>query len=271
MPPGMCLRLARAFATAIPHANGIGLSLAISDDESDQGLKAPAASNRSNQDKKPNVEPDVDSDEEDEGDVPETNGAPGDEDEEDADGLEEEEYVVELIAGHTINGEGEPLFHVKWEGYEKKSDMTWEPEDNLKENASSVLDEYFLKIGGREKLFDQTAAALKTKKRGRPSSGTAQATKRAKKNGHPADEEEPLTARVAQWRPPAGSWEEEISQLDACEDEDTGKLMVYLTWKNGAKTQHETSVIYKRCPQKMLQFYERHVRIIKREPGESDE
>ncbi|KAK3363895.1 hypothetical protein B0T25DRAFT_55183 [Lasiosphaeria hispida] len=40
--------------------------------------------------------------------------------------------------------------------------------------------------------------------------------------------------------------------------------MVYLTWKNSHKTRHETSVIYPRCPQKMLPFYERHVRIFKR-------
>lgn len=28
--------------------------------------------------------------------------------------------------------QGTLKFHVKWEGYEKKSDMTWEPEENLK-------------------------------------------------------------------------------------------------------------------------------------------
>jgi chromobox protein 1 len=39
--------------------------------------------------------------------------------------------------------------------------------------------------------------------------------------------------------------------LDACEDEESGKLMVYLEWKNGKKTQHPTSVIYQRCPQKV--------------------
>lgn len=27
--------------------------------------------------------------------------------------------------------QGKPSFLVKWEGYEKKTDMTWEPEDNL--------------------------------------------------------------------------------------------------------------------------------------------
>ncbi|KAL2019205.1 hypothetical protein VTK56DRAFT_10005 [Thermocarpiscus australiensis] len=191
----------------------------------------------------------------------------GEEDEE----LDEEVYVVEKIMSHMIDKNGKPLFEVKWEGYEKKSDRTWEPEENLIENASEALNEYLDSIGGREKLYADTANALKSKKRGRQSSSTPQASgKRSKKNGdHPADSEPPLSARAATWKPPPGSWEEHVAQLDACEDEDTGKLMVYLTWKNGHKTQHETSVIYQRCPQKMLQFYERHVRIIKRDDPEA--
>jgi chromobox protein 1 len=91
---------------------------------------------------------------------------------------------------------------------------------------------------------------LKSKKRGRPSSGTSSSTKRSKKNGD-VDSDAPLPVRNAPWKPPAGSWEDHIAQLDACEDEESGKLMVYLTWKNGHKTQHETSVIYQRCPQKV--------------------
>lgn len=122
-----------------------------------------------------------------------------------------------------------------------------------RENASEALNEYLESIGGRDKLFAETAQALKTKKRGRASSSTPQTSgKRSKRNGdHPADSEPPLSAKAATWKPPPGSWEDHIAQLDACEDEETGKLMVYLTWKNGQKTQHETSVIYQRCPQKV--------------------
>lgn len=60
-------------------------------------------------------------------------------------------YVVEKIMSHMIdkkvrrrsfgvigdgwgaNGskQGVPLYEVKWEGYDKKSDRTWEPEENL--------------------------------------------------------------------------------------------------------------------------------------------
>lgn len=122
-----------------------------------------------------------------------------------------------------------------------------------RQNASLILTEYLESIGGRDQLFAGNAAALKGKKRGRASTGGgAQAGKRSRKNGdHPSDEEPPQTARAATWKPPAGSWEDHIAQLDACEDEETGKLMVYLTWKNGHKTQHETSIIYQRCPQKV--------------------
>ena len=122
-----------------------------------------------------------------------------------------------------------------------------------RENASSILDDYLASIGGRDKLYEDPSIAMKGKKRGRPSSSTPSATgKRLKKTGeHPADTEMPATAKAVTWKPPAGSWEHEVAALDACEDEDSGKLMVYLTWKNGYKTQHETSVVYKHCPQKV--------------------
>ncbi|KAF5134514.1 Chromatin-associated protein swi6 [Metarhizium anisopliae] len=111
--------------------------------------------------------------------------------------------------------------------------------------------------------FLRREKASRGKKRGRGASNAAAATaKRSRKNGtHPGDSAPPASAKP--WQPPAGSWEDEIATIDACEDEGSGKLVVYLIWKNGQKTKHETSVIYKKCPQKMLQFYERHVKIIR--------
>lgn len=117
-----------------------------------------------------------------------------------------------------------------------------------------MLEDYYAAHGGKEKILEEVQAGLKSKKRGRTDSNTPTATsKRSRKNGdhHPADTTPPATAKQAAWKPPAGSWEDEIDELDACEDEESGKLMVYLTWKDGHKTQHETSVIYKRCPQKV--------------------
>lgn len=185
----------------------------------------------------------------------EVEGEPDDED------LDEDEYIVEKILAHVLDADGTLRFQVKWEGYEKKSDLTWEDEDNLRENAAVVLDEYLESVGGREKMVEEARAGLKTKKRGRPSAGApANGTKRRRNESHPASETPPASTRA--WKPPTGSWEDAVESIDACHDENTGKLIVYLTWKGGQKTQHDTKVIYARCPQKMLQFYERHVKIV---------
>ncbi|KAK5625891.1 hypothetical protein RRF57_001607 [Xylaria bambusicola] len=170
-------------------------------------------------------------------------------------------YIVEKILAHMVEPDGTLKYKVKWEGYDKKSDQTWEEEDNLRENAAGVLDEYLSSVGGRDTILDEAQTALKTKKRGRPSSGTStNGTKRRRNESHPASTSPPASSRA--WKPPQGSWEDAVESIDACHDENTGKLIVYLTWKTGQKTQHDTKVIYARCPQKMLQFYERHVKIV---------
>lgn len=131
-----------------------------------------------------------------------------------------------------------------------------------RESANEVLEEYFNAIGGRDAIFKQTATAVTGKKRGRKPSSAAAAggssstdptpVKRSRKsNGaHPGASTPPASSSKA-WSPPAGSWEDDIESIDACQDEGLGQLMVYLVWKNGKKTRHQTSVIYKKCPQKV--------------------
>ncbi|PHH77233.1 hypothetical protein CDD80_802 [Ophiocordyceps camponoti-rufipedis] len=187
----------------------------------------------------------------------------GDDDDDDED-LGEDEFIVEAIKKHMADADGSLKFLVKWEGYNKKSDMTWEPEDNLMESASDILAQYYNQIGGRDSIFEESQVASRSKKRGRTSTGTPSTTKRPRKNGlHPADSTPPASAR--KWSPPAGSWEDEIESIDACHDEGSGKLAVFLIWNNGKKTKHDTTVVYKKCPQKMLQFYERHIKVIREE------
>lgn len=183
-------------------------------------------------------------------------------DEDNDEDMEEDEYIVEKIISHIVDPDNTVRYEVKWEGYEKAGDRTWETTDNLRENASEVLEEYLRGVGGEEKIIQEAKTAIKTKKRGRPSStAPTNGSKKRRNDSHPASATPPISARA--WKPPVGSWEEEIESIDACHDEHTGKLTVYLTWKNGHKTQHDTKVIYQRCPQKMLQFYERHVKIVK--------
>jgi hypothetical protein len=110
------------------------------------------------------------------------------------------------------------------------------------------------KLGGREKLFEETETASKTKKRRRATNGgtpstTASTTKRSRRgDAHPANTTPPATSKP--WSPPAGSWEDEIESIELEEDENIGKIIVYLRWKNGKKTKHDTDVVYRKCPQK---------------------
>lgn len=122
-----------------------------------------------------------------------------------------------------------------------------------RESAQDILNDYYERLGGRQSIFEQTEKAARGKKRGRGGSNAgAGPSKRARKNGtHPAETTPPASSSTKSWAPPAGSWEEEIEAIDACEDEGGKKLVVYLDWKNGHKTRHDTSVVYKKCPQKV--------------------
>ncbi|KAJ4420648.1 hypothetical protein N0V82_004213 [Gnomoniopsis sp. IMI 355080] len=187
-------------------------------------------------------EPDVDEfddDDEDEDEEEVADSKPADvkgDDGEDDEDLEEDEYVVEKIFEHYI-----------------------------------ANDEYYESIGGKEKIFEQTKKALNGRKRQRQSKSATpvETTKAAKKQkSHPLDSTPPASAKAAEWKPPSGSWEDHVETVDMCQDENDGTFIVYLTWKNGKKTQHPKEVIYRRCPQKMLRFYERHIRI-SRDGGET--
>ncbi|KAI0021841.1 heterochromatin protein one [Xylariomycetidae sp. FL0641] len=243
---------------------------AISDDEaSDLGDASAPATTLTKRGKSKSAKPE--SEDEDmldvvKGDIENGHDDDGDDDDDDDEGgddenLDEDEYIVEKILAHVVEPDGSLKYRVKWEGYEKKADQTWEDDDNLRENAAEVLEEYLNSVGGREKILEEAKTGLKTKKRGRPTAGTpSTGSKRRRNDGHPASTTPPASRKS--WKPPAGSWEDDVESIDACHDENTGKLTVYLTWKNGNKTQHDTKVIYQRCPQKMLHFYERHVKIV---------
>lgn len=50
--------------------------------------------------------------------------------EDDEDEEEEDEYAVEKILSHNFI-KGKTIYEIKWVGYEKVEDRTWEPIENL--------------------------------------------------------------------------------------------------------------------------------------------
>lgn len=193
------------------------------------------------------------------------------EDEDDDSEVGDDEFVVEKIMSHFVDEvSGELRFEVKWEGYDKKADRTWEPEENL-ESAKQILEEYLEPLGGKAKILAdyeekkaENAESKKGKKRSRQSNADDEPNGSAAKRGgrgrgkngvHPESSTPPAGH---EFKPPTGNWEEQIVAIDACEGGE-GAVVVYLTWKGGHKTQHPLSQVYKRCPQRMLKFYESHL------------
>ncbi|KAF9195949.1 hypothetical protein BGZ49_002927 [Haplosporangium sp. Z 27] len=72
---------------------------------------------------------------------------------------------------------------------------------------------------------------------------------------------------VDNWSPPLSweTWDSHIERVDAVEHrrskvESTDKqLIVHIVWKDGKRTEVSSKVAHKKCPQKLLDFYESHL------------
>lgn len=119
------------------------------------------------------------------------------------------------------------------------------------DGAQEILEAYYTTIGGKP--------TLKAKgKRTRDSTGTPQTqssgkgSKRIKQVDTNMEDARstPETDTKGNWKPPAGSWEDDIHCVDTIEM-DKNDLYVYLQWNNGRKTRHQTREVYKKCPMRV--------------------
>jgi len=181
---------------------------------------------------------------------------------EDADDADEDkaegEYVVEAIRDHTFDEDGVLRLQVKWKGYDKPSDMTWEPEEQLAEDVADMLEEYYQKIGGRPQQKKKRSREVQSST---PQSGRKGSKSRKLNDSGSSIVESagspPLIDRV-NWQPPKGSWEDDVQAVDTIEQDKRG-LQVYLQWNNGRKSTHPIETAKKKCPMKLLDFYEQHL------------
>ncbi|KAL8705468.1 MAG: hypothetical protein Q9201_001399 [Fulgogasparrea decipioides] len=197
--------------------------------------------------------------------------------EEDEDG---EVYVVEKILSHHDNFEDEVMrYEIKWKGYDKKADRTWETEENL-EGAREILEAYWDSIGG--KPVPTTRAPKSTgKKRQRQSTGSqvepAQPKKRRGRKSASAAQDPDTTPEPPAgytdinpdtWKPPPPNdlaWDPLVMNVDTIEKDDNNELWAYLVWneknEDGRfnRSKARLATCNKACPRRMLQFYEKHV------------
>ncbi|KAF1984901.1 hypothetical protein K402DRAFT_395269 [Aulographum hederae CBS 113979] len=162
---------------------------------------------------------------------------------------------------------GEFLYEVKWLGYEKKADRTWETTNNLA-SAPDVLKAYHEKIGGPPYIGGKPKKGKRKQSSGVANTPeTGKGRKKAKIKGA-SETPDPTTAsaksKKKEWQVPKGMWENDILAVDTVEeypDPETGDMVryVFVVWNNGNKSRHPLTVINQKCPQKMLQYYEQHL------------
>ncbi|KAG0369705.1 hypothetical protein BGZ54_009131 [Gamsiella multidivaricata] len=65
------------------------------------------------------------------------------------------------------------------------------------------------------------------------------------------------------------SWEDHVDKIETVEQRpsDRGDLVVHLRWKAGQLTEHASQEIHKRCPLKLLEYYERHLLFVQEGEG----
>ncbi|KAF2434267.1 hypothetical protein EJ08DRAFT_693810 [Tothia fuscella] len=183
----------------------------------------------------------------------------GDEEGSEDDEGDEEVFVVEAITDHNYDDNGVLIYLVRWQGYPKKSDHTWEPEENLA-TAKETLEEYFKKIGGRPSANPEK----RSKKRKTEDVETPKPGRKKTKTETP--EVAPGSTRKkkqVEWKPPMGTWEDDLMDIDTIEETKNSKgeleRAAYVVWNNGQKTRHSLATLNMKAPQKMLRYYESHL------------
>ena len=119
---------------------------------------------------------------------------------------------------------------------------------SLREFDDDILKEYFAAIGGRPK---EPGGMAGTKRRAQTSKDDFGTTPKLLRRSEAQVTDESLPATTEKWKPPLGSWEDEVEKIDGGEKDDNEKLIIHIIWKNGRETKHDAPVIYKKCPQKV--------------------
>lgn len=128
---------------------------------------------------------------------------------------------------------------------------------DYREGAKDILGRYYTSIGGRPSEPEANGTARKRKSNTSLDGGTgSQSAKRVKKSNGDDDEDE-----TKQWLPPPNkAWEDYVATVQTIERDARDKeLYAFLEWKNGKKTKVNIGQAYKKCPMKMLKFYEQHL------------
>ncbi|KAF9140556.1 hypothetical protein BG015_001591 [Linnemannia schmuckeri] len=205
----------------------------------------------------------------------------------------EAEYEVERVVGHK-HTKGRLQYYLKWNGYDS-DENTWEDRENV--YCVDLIEAYWMRLeqaGGsrtdskgkdgvpvkKEPTRTAKSNGAKTTKKDRDGDTMTdmthvkrQKTSNASKGVKKAEDgseggassnnysNNNITINSSGWTPPKSwtSWEEKVESILTVERSNQ-KLLIRLQWNNGRETQHPIEVAHQKCPQKLIQFYESHIK-----------
>lgn len=155
-----------------------------------------------------------------------------------------EVYNVERIVGKRIHN-GIVQYNVKWEGY-PESQNTWENEDNV--FCADLIQEF---------EDSQTATSSRVTDDDLESNGSS-----SKSSGGSGKSTSALLidAKTKKNTLQPGKWETLVQDIVNVERSTSNELLVVLKWKDSSTSVHPSSIVNVNCPQKMIKFYEEHLK-----------
>ncbi|KAF2485501.1 hypothetical protein BDY17DRAFT_293727 [Neohortaea acidophila] len=191
-------------------------------------------------------------------------------DDDDNDDESEEEYHVEKIVKHGFTDNDQTIYQIKWLGYDKKSDLTWEPLKNL-ENALEIVEAYHASIGGPPQPPSNKKKGAMGKRSASAAFDSPSANAGSAKKGRKSNGEKRFT-------PPDGSWENHVARVASIVEEayditkpksgvPSKSLLVLMEWNDGHKTTFPLETARRKCPQRLLDYYEQHLRFFPGDEG----
>lgn len=126
---------------------------------------------------------------------------------------------------------------IKWEGYPDE-DNTWEYEENV--FCKDLIKDF---EDSQSKPSPPRKKSLSSRKTLSPSGSKSADNSKLKEN----------TLQP-------GKWDSYVASVLNVEKGEDGELMIYLKWHDGDETCHASKIANINCPQRILQFYEDHLK-----------
>ncbi|KAI8646190.1 hypothetical protein BD408DRAFT_410356 [Parasitella parasitica] len=136
------------------------------------------------------------------------------------------EYIIKERKGQ----DGETMYYVKWIGCDHEGN-TWEGEEKMLLEWPTAVYKY--KANLQFNNSDRTKPKLSSEK------------------------------EVFKYTRSVYDWETAVDSIEYVEKSKIPGLLVYINWKNGYKSVHHSTEVYSKCPQKMIEYYEKHFKFAK--------